>query len=466
VITLRPYQEEAREFLLTHPRSILADEPGVGKSYPAIEAGLATSSQKLIVVPSYLKYNWRRYLEEDYGLTGVVVADGEREQREEAIRSDSEWIIINYEMLARPMWDPEKKPGPAYEYLLKDNDAFRKGHEWGTVIFDEAHRLRGRNSLWTKAAYKVRSRYNWSLTGTPVVNNPGDFFPLLKMIDPKTFTSYWRFVRNYCWVEYNGFSWDVKHVRPEMLRPFRELIYTYMLRRKLDDVLPDIPSQLETIIDVPLEPKWLKAHQEAKKNWVLEHPSIESVDIASIGELIITLRKITGVLSEAKLRATMDLIEDRQSEPIVVFVWFKDSGDRLYEEIQRKFTNRPVVYVSGDDPPQKRSRMVDQWRNAEGGPILIATIASLMEGENLQRAAHCIMYEEDYLPANNDQAVARLRRSGQKRPVHVYHLHCTKTIDESVHRIAQVRDTHTAKLYVEEVFADDDASEFPTERGW
>jgi superfamily II DNA or RNA helicase len=59
-IELKHYQLEAVDTMLSSSRLILADVPGLGKTYPAIVAAFALPSPRLFVVPSYLQYNWYR----------------------------------------------------------------------------------------------------------------------------------------------------------------------------------------------------------------------------------------------------------------------------------------------------------------------------------------------------------------------------------------------------------------------
>ena len=447
-IELYDYQKEAVDFLRVHSRAILGDEQGVGKSYPAIAAFDYLDGPKLIVSPSYLMYNWYRYLRE-MGHRDIAIVEGERHQRYEALRSDAEWYLLNYEMLSRTIAKPNPRTnwGPEYVKELLERP-------WAGIIFDEAHKLRGRNTGWTSATFKMLTlKYAPSrdarvilVTGTPIYNNPGDVWSYLKIIDPRTYTSYWRFVETYCWMEYNGWAMDVVGVRdPE---GYRGTLDQYMIRRKLRDVYPELDEPVHHLVHLQLPQRWMDAHKQAKQKWILENP--DTGEKKKLLELTSQLRRLTGAMAPTKKAALKDFLSDHDAEQVVVWAWYHDSINAAESVVPKK---RLIGVATGDTAPRDRDKLVEKLSSSKDG-VLIASLGALQMGANIQSAHTMVFYEEDYLHTTNDQALGRLNRRGQTEQVHVYHFLCEGTIDDNVHQIAKTRELVTGRALRELLIED------------
>ena len=69
--------------------------------------------------------------------------------------------------------------------------------------------------------------------------------------------------------------------------------------------------------------------------------------------------------------------------------------------------------------------------------VFIATSDKCGTGITLNRARYMIMLDESWVGAQNIQTQDRIHRLGQKKPVFIYTLICSNTIDELVHEVAQ-----------------------------
>ena len=444
MITLMEHQEEAKAFFLDNPNAILGDGMGLGKSYPTIEAGLQINGPKLIVCPAYLIPNWLNYLSE-YNVqedeVDVLIGSVAQKQVILAKRIDQrpEWTITSYDILART--DPKRK-GQAYPELLQI--------PWKRIIYDEAHRLRGRNSLSTKAAFKMKTAGNWMLTGSPIYRDAGDVWPLLVLCDKSRFTSYWKFVEYYCHIEKHPWT-KIEFVKKP--QAFRRLLNNYMLRRLHEDVNLNIPAMLRPIvIPTDLSPAYRRSYEQARKDFILTWPQEEGEErqynsaseyLMSGGALITKLRQLTGT-DKNKLTALTNLVEDMGDERVVVFCWFRNSAQKVADNLKTK------LHVSGALDVTQRQSVIDQFERQEASR-LVATISSIKEGVNLQAASKVIFYEEDWLSKTNEQATARLHRIGQTEHVQSYYIHARRTVDESVHRIAQRREENIMRALLEDV---------------
>lgn len=457
MIRLRPYQEEAAHFLSTHPRAILADMVGLGKTYPTISAAYYGGSERsrLIVCPPYLMLQWREAIRAYVGSQEPVLLLN---------RSDPpiepwtwvKWVIVGYHTLMNAG-------------IAKHPELLQK--QWNVVIFDEAHRLRGRNNQWTKTAFKLKAENLWMLTGTPVVHDPGDLWPLLKLCDPKEFRSYWKFVQQWCMLNQTPWTTEIGPVKSSLERDFHAMLDQYMLRRRIEDHLPELPPQIDHEVIVKLPPAIQAAHDKAKKEWRIEHPDLDDPVIATNGAALLTkLRQLTsGALplreggkapkENPKRDAVLGILEDHPNEPAIVFTWYVDTAKLLWEAITN--AGRHAYLITGSASPVARAQVIEHWKALETG-VIVATISALQEGANLQNAHSVIFAEHDYLPASIEQATARVRRFGQQYPVNVYHITADKTVDRAVWKTFHRRDASLkralADLYDEDLVTEDVAA--------
>lgn len=405
------YQVVAKNWLLDHRVSILADAPGVGKTLPAILSATVHAGCKLVVVPAYLISNWVAELEEQ-GEENVVIATGSRTKRIEAIKSATEWLVLSYESFTIHAAELSKR-------------------RWTVVVFDEAHRLKGRDSKRSKAALAFRQSAVsiYLLTGTPLVANGGDLFPLLRLCNPKEFKSYWRFVEEHCKVSMT--PWGKKVGKLKDAPKFEAMLKPYMLRRTLESVLPDIPAAVEQDIIVELGSGERRKYELAKTEYLYENPDGKRTRIKAEG-LLATVRHLTSA-SEEKQKALLGLLEDiPEDEQVVVFAWYRATVDLIMQAVPT------ALGFHGAFSPEERGEIIDAFKDKQSR-VLVATLSTMKEGVNLQNARYVIFYEQDWVAATNEQALARLRRRGQEQTVVAYKLIVKRSAEWSVHKAAKGR---------------------------
>lgn len=152
--------------------------------------------------------------------------------------------------------------------------------------------------------------------------------------------------------------------------------------------------------------------------------------------------------SNPVLDAVADLLEDHE-EPVIVWCWYRETANRLQEMISKRL-RRDAWIISGDVAQGERQSIIDQWEHRSNG-VLVATIAALKEGANLQHSACQIYVEVSDLPSDNDQALGRSKRRGQTRPVRVYVIVPENTVAAKVYRNQAERRAATARALLEEI---------------
>jgi SNF2 family DNA or RNA helicase len=448
-ITLRQYQIDAANWLVEQPRALLCDSPGLGKTYPAIVAALCNKADDpvLIVAPAYLLNQWKTAIETYTGLDLDVLI---LERKSPPIPGTFDGLVIcSYHTLMHA--GVAKHPELLYR-------------RWGVVILDECHRMRGRTSQWTKNIWHLKARHIYGLTGTPIVNNGGDIWPLLKLMDSKTFRGYWPFVREWCQTFDTPFGAEIGGIKPGLEPKFHDMLDKWMLRRRIEDHLPELPPVIHHAITVDLPRPVQKMHDRAKKEWFIEHEDLsDPIAITSGGALVAKLRQITGgVLQDAegfrlisdeqaiKVNTVVELLSDHPNEPAIVFCWFRETANLLSTKLIKKDPDRPVTVCTGVDLPSVRAGDVERWKLQSNG-VIVATISALQEGANLQHARMIVFAESDYLPASVEQCIARVRRFGQEYPVNSFEVYCRNTVDQVVMRARNQRSTNIRRALLEDL---------------
>jgi SNF2 family DNA or RNA helicase len=85
----------------------------------------------------------------------------------------------------------------------------------------------------------------------------------------------------------------------------------------------------------------------------------------------------------------------------------------------------------GGIPQHERVDMVRAFQSGELD-MLVGTLATLSEGVTLTKADTCILVEHAWRPSQNEQAMRRLHRLGQQRPVTVIHLVTENSLDQRI----------------------------------
>lgn len=442
-LPLSDYQDISRDFLLeTDGVAGLFDSPGVGKTAPTIVAAwekhVETGLPALITCPAYLVDNWAyeisRFAPED---ATIALANGNGPAaRNAALDAESDFIIHSY-----ANWSAKARGDFTYQQLHR--------RPWAVSVFDEGHRLRGRSSNCTKHVFELRRARSanaetpiWALTGTPILNNPGDLFPLLHLRNKREFRSYWNFVGDFCRVTKTPWATEVGQLRKGMEEEFQELVASFALRRTLADI-PSLAGLEHTEKDyfVRLPVSVNKMINRAREEYVLEHEDLEAVEFVNGGGALYAKLRQLGTVpptgEKPKVDLVLDLLEDN-SGPLVVYTWYKDSARGVAEGLSK--SRRPVTVITGDVPTARRGELVDTWKRQPNG-ILVATISSLKEGISLIHAKDIVFLEHSELPADQDQCIARLKRRGQTELVRVHHVWARNTPDMAIKRHLDERHT-------------------------
>jgi len=140
-----------------------------------------------------------------------------------------------------------------------------------------------------------------------------------------------------------------------------------------------------------------------------------------------------GLDAGTKVKTAVELILNllERDEQVVVFAKYKQTVHRIVQGLQAKHAD--ACAYTGDLPADTREREAQRFISGEV-KVLVGTLDSLSEGvDGLQHASSTVvMVDRHWTHAKNDQAIGRLRRSGQVKRVTVYHVFAKDTIDATI----------------------------------
>lgn len=439
ISVLRKYQEDAVVFMNTHRRNILALDMGVGKTPTTLVALRNVGPRRtLIVAPKSVTLHWVDLMTTWWPELVGILGTGAQRQRERARE--------NFEFMAASDQNYPVALVINYESMRQDIESLSQ-LGFGAIVFDEAHRLKNRQAQQTRAANaltKHAGQWVWLVTGTPIMNRPEEVWSLLHLVDRHRFSSYWAWARAYYETNMESYGWGPQRRAVEQLgdlhdgaiERMRAELVDVMFHRSLEECLPDLPEVTYTTIDVELDAEERRLYDELKKRvWAEISPG----DILLIPNEVARMTRLRQVVSDieilgaertrpgSKIAAAVELIGDLEPEQVVCLTWSRAAAERVAEECDGAF-------IHGGVDSQARHEILGKFKSGEIR-ILSGTLATLGEGvDGLQVARHLIRLDRDWTPARNDQAVARLRRSGQRSAVVVHDIVAYGTIDATVEK--------------------------------
>lgn len=276
-----------------------------------------------------------------------------------------------------------------------------------------------------------------ALSGTPIKNNATEYFTILNILQPNKFYN----LSNFCWnyveqyYDARGNAWKYGGLKNPA--DFKRITAKFIIRRTMDEVLPELPKVWKQFRYVDLAEDIQKIYDQEWKEFTEFYEESEGKRglefYSNIMAKMARLRHLTGL---AKIDFCLDnLIEFLGSteRKITVFVHHKDVGETLkmrLDDICQELQLAAPYYLKSEI--LNRQEYLDEFAASQSRILIASTLAS---GESVNMHEFCadvIAQERQWNPANEEQAFSgRFRRIGQTaEKINVNYLIAVGTIDE------------------------------------
>ncbi|MEM3041554.1 MAG: DEAD/DEAH box helicase [Nitrososphaerota archaeon] len=339
----KPYQIEDCDFVVRNRRVVLGHQTGLGKTFISLLAWSKLPAYKTLIVGTLSSvYVWLSHLKDFAGIQPLVVQG--RDPRWDVFLRGSEGVCLcTYATLRMLM--------SGFGRIRVD-----------LLILDEIHRaLRSRNTQIFRAVKRVDAQFVIGLSATWASRGPQDLWPMLNIISPKTFPSYWRFVETWCFVERGAFGVEVFGVRnAENLRTMLQSRY-YRARKRSDvaDQLGIKPGEavVRQVVRLAMSPQQEALYRQLDSEMYVELGK-ERVVTPSV------LAKLTRLMQLAISPATLfkgsepgpaiEYVVDKIAEDrhVVVFCPFKSGLDVLSAQLASSLPEVQVFRLEGGTDPK------------------------------------------------------------------------------------------------------------------
>lgn len=418
---LRPYQLDGFRWLMRLAEwgvgACLADDMGLGKTIQGL-AMLQARAEKgpaLVIAPASVTRNWMREAAKFAPtLRPVLLGQGDRAETIAAV-GPYDMLVVSYGLL----------PFEGEALAAK---------RFGTIVLDEAQAIKNRGTKRSQVAMSLQGDFRIATTGTPIENHLGELWNLFQYLNPGLLGSFQRFNEKYTLP-------ITKTNDNERRQQLRRLIQPFILRRRKEEVLEELPPKTEVTLTVELSAAE-RAFYEALRQRALEQID-DNEGTNKRFQILAELMKLRQAachpkmvdpsveIGSSKLELLAETIREiRQSgHKALIFSQFVRHLKLVEDWV--KSEEIPYQYLDGSTPGKKRDEAVQDFQRGEGDVFLISLKAG-GTGLTLTAADYVIHLDPWWNPAVEDQASDRAHRIGQQRPVTVLRLVSENTIEEKI----------------------------------
>ena len=434
-VPLFPYQREGMLHLAFTERALLADEMGLGKTIQAIAAcallhRLGEADRVLVVTPASLKTEWEEQIQRFTDLPYQLVY-GMRTKRLKA-----------YEVAGDRKAGETPAPLPFftivnYEQMLADSLEVNQRLRPDIIVLDEAQRIKNWSTKTTQAVKRLRGRYAFILTGTPIENRIDELYSLMDFLNPSLLGPLFRFNREYYALDDRG--------RPtgyHNLDKLHERIRHHMLRRRKAEVETELPERTDRNHFVQLSAEQqgeYDGHEHvvaqlatiAKRRPLTQQEQDRLLRHLNMMRMVCDTDYILNPEHRAcpKLAELEKLLEECRDNPEVKVIVFSEWERML--ELTRGLCGRlklGFAWHTGTVPQKRRRAEINAFKADPLCRVFLSTDSGAA-GLNLQNASVVINCDLPWNPAKLEQRIARAWRKHQTRPVTVINLVSESTIE-------------------------------------
>ncbi len=415
---LRDYQKKGIQWLqmLDHYGfgGILADDMGLGKTLQAIaflSSQLQENSRVLILAPSGLIYNWADEFKKFAPNLDVAIVHGLKPYRETILAEKHQVYVTSYATFRQ---DSEIYQNLSFDFLF----------------LDEAQVMKNAQTKIAKTLRKFVVPSVFALSGTPIENNLGELWSIFQIVLPGLLPA----------------KKDFMKLPAERVAQF---IKPFVMRRKKEDVLTELPDLIEVVYKNELEDQQKAIYLAQLQQMQERLGQVTDVEFqrnrVEILAGLMRLRQICDTPAlfmedykgdSGKLDSLRDLLSQiaEGNHRVLIFSQFRGMLDRIEEELPQ--LGLTSFKITGSTPSQDRQEMTKSFNQGERDVFLISLKAGGV-GLNLTGADTVILVDLWWNPAVESQAIGRAHRMGQEQAVEVYRLVTRGTIEEKIQELQE-----------------------------
>ncbi|WP_222936053.1 DEAD/DEAH box helicase [Neolewinella lacunae] len=423
---LRDYQKEGFRWMMRLAAwgvgGCLADDMGLGKTVQALAVLTARAhlGPSLVIAPASVTRNWQRETERFAPSLQPILIATRQDTPQLSQLGPNDLALVSYGLL--PFIGEELAAIP-----------------FANIVLDEAQAIKNAATKRAKTVQDLQGDFKLATTGTPIENHLGELWSLFRFLNPGLLLGKQAF--------------NEKYNRPiardgnaERQRALKNLVQPFILRRRKDEVLTELPPKTEIILEVELSEEE-KALYEAMRRQAVEAIAAaeEQQRRFTVLAQLTKLRQAachprlvrpTSKLGSAKLELVGETLLEILESGHKALVFSQFVKHLKIVENWVKGQRIPYQYLDGSTPGAQREAAVNAFQGGEGDVFLISLKAG-GTGLNLTAADYVLHLDPWWNPAVEDQASDRAHRIGQQRPVTVYRFVSQGTIEEriiSLHR--------------------------------
>ncbi|KAK0553393.1 chromatin remodeling complex Adenosinetriphosphatase [Tilletia horrida] len=444
--TMRDYQVQGLNWMISLYHNgingILADEMGLGKTLQTLSfLGYLrdycdTPGFHLVVVPKSTLDNWRREFDKWVPGFRVIVLQGAKEERTAVIQE--KLLPQQFDVLVT-----------TYEMCLREASALKK-LSWEYIVIDEAHRIKNVDSMLSQIVRQFNSRSRLLITGTPLQNNLMELWSLLNFLLPDVFSNSEDFES---WFKGKG-----EENQDTVIQQLHKVLRPFLLRRVKADVEKSLLPKKEINIFVGLtemQRKWYKSILEKDIDAVngMVGASGKKEGKTRLLNIVMQLRKCCNhpylfdgaepgppfttdehlVYNSGKLVILDKLLKSMFEKGSRVLIFSQMS--RVLDILEDYCIFRGYKYcrIDGSSAHEDRIAAIDEYNKpgSEKFVFLLTTRAGGL-GINLTTADIVVLFDSDWNPQADLQAMDRAHRIGQTKQVYVFRFVTDSSVEERI----------------------------------
>ena len=485
------HQKEGVQFLLSRKRCILADDMGYGKTTTLSVAAIEGNFDSILVIcPASMKTTWKRelmwyvperdvtiiesyqdknkeelerYLGYKEGKSGLSVAELQKEAKDVGKWAENRFVIVNFDILNEFYEIPETRSKENIEKAYQNSPLLQYiAGKKSLIIIDEAHRLSNLKADRYKIIRDLIKRGNpdsvFLATGTPITNNPENYFNLLQIIEDPVADDREFYLKRYCagreiplnnkerakrdaithkfvanrgkanWYELTDSEKDElneivkKSVRMHTiangecnLEELKDRTSHIYLRRVQED-LKDLPNKTIHELFYDLDMGQIMEYNRLWEEY--EAAQLEMDPTKELNKELLEGAIYRKYLSNQMVPNTIKLADSyiEKGEKVVIACCY---DEELYT-LKNYYGDRCVIY-NGKISAKEKDKNIEKFTKDPNIMVFIGNIQAAGVGITLLSSRIMIFNNISFVPGDNFQMQCRIYRIGQKRDVDIYY---------------------------------------------